>query len=92
MHAFTANLAGDQGVIDRGLQAREEMTAYVLPLIVKRRANPGDDLISQMCEAELDGQKLTDEEVRAFVSLMITAGGETTDRALGLVLLGSPVY
>lgn len=87
MHAFTANLAGDQGVIDRGLQAREEMTAYVLPLIVKRRANPGDDLISQMCEAELDGQKLTDEEVRAFVSLMITAGGETTDRALGLVLL-----
>ena len=77
-----------QGVIHRGLQAREEMTAYVLPLIVKRRANPGSDLISQMCEAELDGQKLTDEEVRAFVSLMITAVAVTaTDRALGLVLL-----
>lgn len=87
MHAFTANLTGDQGVIDRGIKAREEMTEYVLPLITERRANPGQDLISQMCVAELDGQRLTDEEVRAFVSLMITAGGETTDRALGLVLL-----
>jgi cytochrome P450 len=86
-HAFTANLAGDQGVIDRGFAARAEMTEYVLPLITQRRANPGNDLISQMCMADIDGQKLTDEEVRAFVSLMITAGGETTDRALGLVLL-----
>lgn len=87
MHAFTANLSGDTGVIERGVLAREELTDYVLPLISERRANPGDDLISQMCVAELDGQHLSDEEVRSFVSLMITAGGETTDRALGLVLL-----
>jgi cytochrome P450 len=86
-HAFTANLSGDPGVIERGLKAREEMTEYVLPLILERRANPGNDLISQMCTAEVDGEKLTDEEVRAFVSLMITAGGETTDRALGLMTL-----
>ncbi|MFD9667946.1 cytochrome P450 [Rhodococcus sp. NPDC059968] len=86
-HAFTANLSGDQGVIDRGLAARAEMTEYVLPLIEERRANPGADLISQMALAEIDGNRLSDEEVRAFVSLMITAGGETTDRALGLMLL-----
>ena len=88
MMAFTANIAREQGPIDRGLKAREEMTECVLPLITERREHPGVDLISQMAMAELkDGEKLTDEEVRAFVSLMITAGGETTDRALGLVML-----
>ena len=87
MHAFTANIAGLPGPIENGLQARKELTEYVLPLITERRANPGTDLISGMCQAEIDGEKLTDEEVRAFVSLMITAGGETTDRALGLIML-----
>jgi cytochrome P450 len=87
MHAFTANIAGLPGPIEAGLQARKELTEYVLPLITERRANPGTDLISGMCQAEIDGEKLTDEEVRAFVSLMITAGGETTDRALGLIML-----
>lgn len=87
MHAFTANIAGLPGPIEAGLQARKELTEYVLPLITERRANPGTDLISGMGQAEIDGEKLTDEEVRAFVSLMITAGGETTDRALGLIML-----
>ena len=36
-----------------------------------------------MCQAEVDGSHLSDEEIRAFISLMITAGGETTDRAFG---------
>lgn len=88
MMAFTANIAREQGPIDRGMKAREEMTACVLPLITGRRLDPAPDLISQMALARLkDGESLTDEEVRAFVSLMITAGGETTDRALGQVML-----
>ena len=87
MHAFTANIAGEPGPIERGLKAREEMTELVLPMIKERREKPGTDLISRMCHAEIEGERLTDEEVRAFVSLMITAGGETTDRALGLTLL-----
>jgi cytochrome P450 len=88
MMAFTANIAREQGPIDRGMKAREEMSACVLPLITERRNDPAPDLISQMALARLkDGESLTDEEVRAFVSLMITAGGETTDRALGQVML-----
>lgn len=63
------------------------MTELVLPMIAERRESPGTDLISRMCQAEIEGERLTDEEVRAFVSLMITAGGETTDRAPGLTLL-----
>jgi cytochrome P450 len=85
--AFVANLGGDPEPIARGHKAREELTAFVMPLIAERRANPGTDMISQMCTAELDGEGLSNEEVNAFISLMIVAGGETTDRALGNVML-----
>ena len=85
--AYVANLGGDPGPIARGHKAREELTAFVMPLIAARRANPGTDMISQMCTAELNGEGLSDEEVNAFISLMIVAGGETTERALGNVML-----
>lgn len=79
---FLTNLSGDQGRIDRGLQTRRELAEYILPIVAERRAGNGDDLLSRMCRAEVDGEKLTDDEIRAFVSLLLTAGGETTDRAL----------
>jgi cytochrome P450 len=85
--AFVANLGGDPEPIARGHKAREELSAFVMPLIAERRANPRADMISQMCTAELNGEGLTNEEVNAFISLMIVAGGETTDRALGNVML-----
>jgi cytochrome P450 len=87
MMAFVANLGGDPGPIERGHKAREELTDFVLPLIKERRANPGTDLVSQMCQARVNDAGLDDEEVRAFISLMIVAGGETTERALGNVML-----
>ncbi len=54
----------------------------MLPLIAQRRTSDGDDLLSRMCRAEIDGERLSDAEICGFVSLMLTAGGETTDRAL----------
>ena len=80
---FIGNLAGEEGPKERGLAARAELTDYFLPMIRERRTGEGTDLLTLMCQAEVDGEHLTDEEVRAFVSLMITAGGETTDRAQG---------
>jgi pulcherriminic acid synthase len=80
---FIDNLAGEDGPKERGLQARAEMTEYFLPLIRQRRAGEGSDLLTMMCQADVAGEQLTDEEVRAFISLMITAGGETADQALG---------
>ncbi|MFA4926940.1 MAG: cytochrome P450 [Patulibacter sp.] len=80
---FIGNLADLPEPKERGLRAKDEMTEYFLPLIAERRGQGGSDLISLMCDADVNGESLTDEEVRAFISLMITAGGETTDRALG---------
>jgi len=84
--AFLSNLSGDQGVGERGLQTRAEMADYMLPIIAERRSSDGDDLLSLMAHAEVDGEMLTDDEIRAFVSLMLTAGGETTDRGMASLL------
>ncbi len=83
---FLSNLSGDADVTAAGLQTKEELEAYMLPIIAERRANPGDDLLSTMCIAEIDGVKMTDHEIKAFVSLLLAAGGETTDKALASLL------
>jgi pulcherriminic acid synthase len=79
---FLSNLDGRQEPIDAGLRTRQELADYLLPVIAERRAGDGEDLISLLCRAEVDGERLTDEDIRGFVSLMLTAGGETTDRGL----------
>lgn len=79
---FLGNLAEDPDVAARGFQAKEELEAYMLPRIAERRAHPGDDLLTNLCTAEIDGEAMTDQEVKAFVSLLLVAGGETTDKAM----------
>lgn len=77
-----SNLEGAQEPYDRGMQTREEIRDYLLPLIEERRRGDAQDLISLVARADDDGLRLTDEEICAFTSLVIVAGGETTDSAL----------
>ncbi|CDO10719.1 cytochrome P450 [Mycolicibacterium cosmeticum] len=43
-----------------------------------RRAHPGDDLMTSIVNAEVDGHRLTDEEIGAFLILLASAGNDTT--------------
>ena len=43
-----------------------------------RRNNPGDDLMTSIVNAEVDGHRLTDEEIGAFLILLASAGNDTT--------------
>lgn len=80
--AFLGNLSGDPGVTSAGLRTREEFAAYMIPIIRDRRDNLGDDLLSALCAAEIDGTQMSDEDIKAFCSLLLAAGGETTDKAV----------
>lgn len=80
--AFLGNLSQDPDVIAQGLKTKDELQAYMLPKIAERRADPRDDLLSTLCTAEIDGEQMTDLEIKAFVSLLLVAGGETTDKAM----------
>jgi pulcherriminic acid synthase len=66
----------------RGLKARNDMWDYIDPMIAERRANPGEDLLSRICTAELAGGRMSVEEVKGFVALLLAAGGDTTDKAI----------
>jgi cytochrome P450 len=60
-----------------------EMNAYFLGHIRSRRAAPGDDLTSKLVRAQVDGQRLADEEIVGFVGLLLIAGHITTTATLG---------
>ena len=46
-----------------------------------RRENPGDDLMTSIVNAEVDGHRLTDEEIGAFLILLASAGNDTTKQS-----------
>ncbi|MGH3771930.1 MAG: cytochrome P450 [Pseudonocardiaceae bacterium] len=55
-------------------------------LTAQRRENPGEDLISALIAAEIDGHRLTAQELRILVSTLIFAGQDTTRNQLGLAM------
>ncbi len=61
----------------------QEMNASYLDHIRSRRATPGSDLTSKLTQAEVDGERLTDEEIIGFVGLLLLAGHVTTTATLG---------
>src|SRR5690349_21082847 len=71
---------------ERGLAASAALCEYFAPILEARRAEPREDMISLLAAAELDGEKLTDEEIFSFLRLLLPAGVETTYRALGNLL------
>jgi cytochrome P450 len=80
--AGIANLGQDPAITATATEAKMELEAYMMPKIVEKRANPEDDLLSALAVAEIDGVRMNDSEIRAFVSLLLVAGGETTEKAL----------
>ena len=73
---------------ERGREASQALAEYFAPILEARRSDPRDDLISGLAHAEIDGEKLSDEEIYSFLRLLLPAGVETTYRALGNLLYG----
>ncbi|HEX2285434.1 MAG TPA: cytochrome P450 [Mycobacterium sp.] len=75
----------DDGVADvpqSAMEASAELMVYYADMVNQRRRKPSDDLTSALLEAEIDGDRLTDEEIMAFLFLMVVAGNETTTKLL----------
>jgi cytochrome P450 len=64
------------------IEASINLIVYYQQMIVDRRKKPTDDLTSALLEAEIDGDRLTDEEILGFMFLMVIAGNETTTKLL----------
>lgn len=68
-------LVPDLGDVWRAL---EEFVPYVNSMIDEREANPTDDLTTAFIQAEVDGERLTHEEVLMFFFLLMVAGNDST--------------
>ncbi len=71
---------------DRGIEASNALRDYFAEQVAQRRARPRDDLISELVDVELDGHRLSDEEIFSFLRVLLPAGIETTYRSLGNLL------
>jgi cytochrome P450 len=72
--------------LDEAIVASQEVKEYMAVILAERRREPRDDLISELAQAELDGERLSDEEIFSFLRLLLPAGVETTYRATGNML------
>ena len=77
---------GVRDVPEGGMIAAFELIEYFSDLVQDRRTSPADDLISALTVAENDGDRLSDDEINAFLFLMVVAGNETTTKLLGNAL------
>ncbi|MCU1365972.1 MAG: hypothetical protein JWN39_1611 [Ilumatobacteraceae bacterium] len=66
-----------------------EMLGYAQTVADRKRAEPGEDIATQLVNAEIDGDRLTDAEFQWFFLLLVNAGGDTTRNLLsgGMQLL-----
>jgi cytochrome P450 len=77
------------GDFDEIVKVSTELAEYGVSLAEKRRARPGDDLTTNLVQAEVDGDRLTTAEIASFFILLTAAGNETTRNAIshGMVAL-----
>lgn len=64
------------------MQVSMDIGAYATALAEDRRSNHHDDLTTALVEAEVDGDRLTSQEIASFFILLVVAGNETTRNAI----------
>ena len=76
-----------EGVLDippAGIDAVLQLVGYYAEMVAERKkARRTDDLTSALLDAEIDGDRLDDDEIIGFLFLMVVAGNETTTKLLG---------
>lgn len=79
---------------EEGAQAGREFTAvtgemneYLTQMIAQRRAEPQEDLLTRLIEADIEGEKLSQEEILGFFQLLLVGGQETTTNLINNAVL-----
>jgi cytochrome P450 len=74
---------GVDDVPPEGMAAALELVVYYSEMLAERRRRPTEDLTSALLAAEIDGDRLSEDEIVGFLFLMVVAGNETTTKLLG---------
>jgi cytochrome P450 len=92
-HRLAIDLLGFRGDMERAMQASADLRDYFVGILADRRRAPCDDMVSILSAAEVNGVKMSDEQIYGFMRNLLPAGAETTSRStasLALALLTHP--
>jgi len=92
-HRLAIDMLGFRGDMDTAMAASAQMKDYFVDILAEKRRSPRDDMVSILAAAEVDGVKMTDEQIYGFMRNLLPAGAETTSRStasLALALLTHP--
>jgi cytochrome P450 len=70
----------------KGFEAAAKIVDFLRPIVAHRKAEPRADLMTTLTHAEVDGHRLSDEEIYSFLRLLLPAGSDTTYRLIGSAL------
>jgi len=87
LHTLAVGLLLFQTNTEVALAASERLGELLTEYVEERRRDRGDDIISTLLHAEVEGVRLTEVEVVSFLRLLMPAGGETTTRNLASLFL-----
>jgi cytochrome P450 len=86
IHTLAPNPRG-AAALEAFKAAYGEMDTYVAALAEERRSKPADDLLTRLVHAEVEGEKLSQNDLVGFVQLLLLAGHETTTNLIGSTVL-----
>jgi cytochrome P450 len=86
-YLFAGGGAAATGVVAEFMAATEEMAGYLAALLDARCADPKDDLLTRLLEAEVEGERLTPRDILGFFQLLLLAGSETTTNLVNNAIL-----
>lgn len=84
--AWTAALLSHPVDPAGAVRAKQEVFEFLAPILAQRRLEPGDDVLSHLLENEIDGQRMTDEEIISHIRLLYVVGAATTSDGLSSLL------
>jgi cytochrome P450 len=73
---------GTSDIPPEGMEAALNLAGYFSEMVAARRVNPTEDLTTALMSAEIDGDKLVEDEIVSFLFLMVVAGNETTTKLI----------
>ena len=92
-HRWAIDMLAFRADMPTAMAASAQMREYFVGILSDKRRSPGDDMVSILAGAEVNGVKMSDEQIYGFMRNLLPAGAETTSRStatLALALLTHP--
>lgn len=87
-HRLAIDLLGFRADMETALRASAEMKEYFVGVLADRRKTPKDDMVTILSQAEIDGVRMSDEQIYGFMRNLLPAGAETTSRSTASLAFG----